>query len=110
TATQQPNTNATSDGPTPDCPLRQRATACCTHTATHLPPQPDHSHPSPPITQRTAAPLSTQHQHKTSAAAATMAPITATIVPLVTLFVGSTTAFVTPTGRGASWSLANPQH
>ncbi|CAN0598081.1 unnamed protein product, partial [Ectocarpus sp. 12 AP-2014] len=39
-----------------------------------------------------------------------MAPITATIVPLLTLFVGSTTAFVTPTGRGASWSLANPQH
>ncbi|CAN0003795.1 unnamed protein product [Ectocarpus sp. 12 AP-2014] len=39
-----------------------------------------------------------------------MAPITATIVPLLTLCVGSTTAFVTPTGRGASWSLANPQH
>ncbi|CAN0408354.1 unnamed protein product, partial [Ectocarpus sp. 8 AP-2014] len=39
-----------------------------------------------------------------------MAPITATIVPLATLFVGSTTAFVTPIGRGASWSLANPQH
>ncbi|CAN0231860.1 unnamed protein product [Ectocarpus sp. 12 AP-2014] len=39
-----------------------------------------------------------------------MAPITATIVPLVALFVGSTTAFVAPTGRGASWSLANPQH
>ncbi|CAN0183313.1 unnamed protein product, partial [Ectocarpus fasciculatus] len=39
-----------------------------------------------------------------------MAPITATVVPLVTLFLGSTTAFVAPTGRGASWSLANPQH
>ncbi|CAN0331906.1 unnamed protein product, partial [Ectocarpus sp. 4 AP-2014] len=38
-----------------------------------------------------------------------MAPITASILPLVALFVCSATAFVAPTGRGASWSLANPQ-
>ncbi|CAN0351014.1 unnamed protein product, partial [Ectocarpus sp. 13 AM-2016] len=80
-------------------------------------PLPDHSHPSPAIAQHTAAPLPThqydtpQHNINTSTAAAvTMAPITSTFVPLVTLCVGSTNAFVTPTGHRASWSLANPQH
>ncbi|CAM9238770.1 unnamed protein product, partial [Pylaiella littoralis] len=39
-----------------------------------------------------------------------MAPITASIAPLAALFMGSTTtAFVAPTGRGVSWSLAGPQ-
>ncbi|CAM9138886.1 unnamed protein product [Pylaiella littoralis] len=39
-----------------------------------------------------------------------MAPFTASIAPLAALFMGSTTtAFVAPTGRGASWSLASPQ-
>ncbi|CAN0333841.1 unnamed protein product [Scytosiphon promiscuus] len=38
-----------------------------------------------------------------------MAPITTSVLPLLSLFLGSTTAFVAPTGHGASWSLASPQ-
>nr|AUO68234.1 Tic20-like protein [Saccharina japonica] len=38
-----------------------------------------------------------------------MAPFTSSIIPLLALLLGSTTAFVTPTGRGASWSLPNVQ-
>ena len=34
-----------------------------------------------------------------------MAPFASSIIPLLALLLGSTTAFVTPTGRGASWSL-----
>ncbi|CAN0246876.1 unnamed protein product, partial [Laminaria digitata] len=37
-----------------------------------------------------------------------MAPFTSSIIPLLALL-GSTTAFVTPTGRGASWSLPSVQ-
>nr|QED55811.1 chloroplast Tic20-14 protein precursor [Saccharina japonica] len=38
-----------------------------------------------------------------------MAPFTSSIIPLLALVLGSTTAFVTPTGRGASWSLPSVQ-
>ncbi|CAM9518962.1 unnamed protein product [Laminaria digitata] len=38
-----------------------------------------------------------------------MAPLASSIVPLLALLLGSTTAFVTPTGRGASWSLPSVQ-
>nr|AUO68231.1 Tic20-like protein [Saccharina japonica] len=38
-----------------------------------------------------------------------MAPFTSSIIPLLALLLGSTTAFVTPTGRGASWSLPSVQ-
>ncbi|CAN0430411.1 unnamed protein product, partial [Ectocarpus sp. 13 AM-2016] len=69
--------------------------------------------PIPSIHQQTHGAVDTHHddisQINTTTAAA-MEPITAPIVPLVALFVGSTIAFVAPTGRRASWSLANPQH
>nr|AUO68228.1 Tic20-like protein [Saccharina japonica] len=38
-----------------------------------------------------------------------MAPFTSSIIPLLALLLGSTAAFVTPTGRGASWSLPSVQ-
>ncbi|CAM9519033.1 unnamed protein product, partial [Laminaria digitata] len=38
-----------------------------------------------------------------------MAPFASSIISLLTLLLGSTTAFVTPTGRGASWSLPSVQ-
>eukprot|EP00904_Undaria_pinnatifida_P012351 jgi/Undpi1/8246/HiC_scaffold_25.g10716.m1 len=38
-----------------------------------------------------------------------MAPFASSIIPLLALLLGSTTAFVTPTGRGASWSLPSVQ-
>nr|AUO68226.1 Tic20-like protein [Saccharina japonica] len=38
-----------------------------------------------------------------------MAPFTSSIIPLLALLLGSTTAFVTPTSRGASWSLPSVQ-
>eukprot|EP00904_Undaria_pinnatifida_P012314 jgi/Undpi1/8212/HiC_scaffold_25.g10682.m1 len=38
-----------------------------------------------------------------------MAPFASSIIPLLALLLGSTTAFVTPTGRGAWWSLPSVQ-
>ena len=39
-----------------------------------------------------------------------MAPITTSVVPLMALLLGPTSAFVTPGGGASSWSLASPQH
>lgn len=44
-----------------------------------------------------------------TAAATVMALVTLNVVPLLALVLGSTTAFVAPAGRGASWSLPNRQ-
>ncbi|CAM9709540.1 unnamed protein product, partial [Ectocarpus sp. 4 AP-2014] len=38
-----------------------------------------------------------------------MAPLSATMIPLLALSLGSTTAFVAPAARGASWSLTSPR-